>query len=133
MGFWDFAMTLRAGDSVSVPLWGLWKHVGVVIGRTGDMPIVASLSAEGYREQTLAGFVGRGPWWVARYRGSLSAHELQRNARWRGHHRYNLEDWNCEHFACVVQGRIPRSAQVSVTRAIVGGLVAFGVSRMSPV
>jgi hypothetical protein len=133
MNFWDFAKTLRAGDRVFVPFMLFWEHVGVVIGWFDGRPIIASLSDDGYQEQFLADFVEHASWRIERYNGHLNAQQLQYNARWWAAQRgYHYKDWNCEHFACVVQGRNPKSPQVANTGAFaLAGVAALALASLS--
>jgi hypothetical protein len=133
MGHAQHRRQLRPGDRISVPLLIFWTHVGVFVGYFNGVPIVVSLSDVGYREQPLKEFIGGGRFWVELYNGQLHSWELLRNARWTNYHRYDAGNWNCEHFACAVQGRKPESKQAAVTGAVAfagfAALVLAGLSK----
>jgi hypothetical protein len=106
--------------------------VGVFVGYFNKIPIVVSLSDVGYREQSLQEFVGGGSWWITPSDENLNTQDLLRNARWRGYRRYDSGTWNCEHFACAVQGRKPESPQAAVTGAVFfAGLAVFGLANLA--
>jgi hypothetical protein len=92
------------------------------MGWFNGVPWVASLSDRGYREEPFRSFIEGKRWRVEPYDGDLMPCELLQNARY-GDHRYDAGSWNCEHFACAVQGRPPRSRQVEATMAT--GLLGF--------
>jgi hypothetical protein len=103
---------------------GLFYHHGIYMGVREGTPVVAELAkpSEGgvVRLVTWATFTRGGAVEIVDHPNGLPLHAVVENVRraprWR---KYDLFDWNCEHFATWCSTHVVRSEQV---RTIVGGV-----------
>lgn len=106
------------GTVVSVPIFLLYRHTGIVSDRWhGGKPMVISTSARagGVREESWDTFAQGRVVSVEGYPGNLPRWEVVRRARLLIGTRYDLLSKNCEQFVTFVHGLKPQSAQLAFT------------------
>ena len=129
---------LATGDRLITEKGPLSKHHAIFVQIPGQVPLVAENQAgRGVQYITLEEFIqraGAGKILIQKFEGSELEREgiVPRINALLGT-QYNLINFNCEHFANLVQNGVASSAQVAVTivgALIVGiGLLAFGGGR----
>lgn len=118
-----------AGSVVSVPLWVVFRHRGIVSDRwCRGQPMVISNSARagGIAEEPWELFSGGQTVTPEGYPSTLPRHEVLHRARSLVGRAYNALVWNCDHLTRYAHGQEPQSPQVTAILLI--SLVAIGVS-----
>lgn len=128
---------LLIGSIVTVPIKGtldLATHFAIVTGQLGQdglpMVVANSASTKGPALITWTEFTGGQLYKDAYYPSTLHPMTVVQNAFSHFGRKYDLINWNCEHFANECHGLSPVSKQVGavVAVALLGGL-AFLASR----
>ena len=121
---------LPPGTVVSVPVFKLFRHKGIVSDRfINGCPMVISNSAR-------AGGVAEEPWevfaagqaaTVEEYPSTLPGYVILQRARQHIGTKYQLFDWNCEHLVSHAHGKRPESPQVAaaIIVAVLVGVIGF--------
>jgi hypothetical protein len=129
---------LRTGDRLITEKGPFSRHHSIFVHFPGNVPLVAENQAgKGVQYNTLHDFVARlssGKIEVQKFGGTEAAREMvvpKINALIGA--RYDLVNFNCEHFANLIQTGVAVSKQVAIAVlgvAVIGiGLVAFGRGR----
>lgn len=109
---------LKIGDTVSVPLWGPTRHVGMIVevGVLGQPTMIRSVNpGKGTPvEQTLAEFAEGKPVRHHKHQGPLNRKQTVTNARAVRQFDYNFLTNNCEHFCRRAAGLSNISPQVAL-------------------
>ena len=123
--------TLSPGTVVSVPVFGLLSHVGIVSDRVGHdgCPMVISNSQRrrGGAEESWSDFTQGKEAKVEPLSSSLPWWEVLDRARSRLGRRWDLLVWNCEHFVRYSLGLEPKSPQL---RAVAGAILVVVALRL---
>jgi hypothetical protein len=125
---------LPPGTVVSVPVYKVFKHKGIVSDRfVNGNPMVISNSARagGVAEEPWEVFAAGQPVMVQEYPSALSGYLILARARSQIGTKYRLLDWNCEHLVSHAQGKRAESPQVAaaIAIAVLVGIIGFGRAR----
>lgn len=122
-------MNLTPGTIVEID-FGLYKHPGVVTDRImNSMPMVISNSfrKKGVFEESWEEFSNGEKVDISGYPGHLSPDEVLSRARSRLGTRWNLINWNCEHFVNWSHGLKMRSPQLKTCAFYAVAIIGLAV------
>lgn len=109
---------LTPGDIIEVPIYGFYKHYGVVTH--AGIIINASKKCGKVLEETLADFCESSQWRKSQISSNLSPDEIIMRAKGKIGQTYCLLSQNCEHFVRYALGLSVESVQVKITLGLIG-------------